>query len=102
MYRCCSRHSPAVFMAKNVNCHFNCAAYAPKTALRFRHKIYMHDICQHFDCHTEKGDATTVATFCSITLLLVYKNIVGAFPLVWATLGRPAVKDKDIDHTHHT
>ena len=53
-----------------------------------------HDFSQHFACNREKGNATTVATFCSVTLLLVYKNNVGIFPLLWETFSGPAVKDK--------
>ena len=41
-----------------------------------------HDFSQHFACYREKGDATTLATFCSDTLLLVYKNNVDIIPLL--------------------
>ena len=82
--------------------HVNCAASAPEPALRFRQdkinqvleKTGEHDFSQHFAGYREKGDATTVVTFCSVTLLLVYKNNVGIFPLLWETFSRPAVKDK--------
>ena len=53
-----------------------------------------HDFSYHFACNRDKGNATTVATFCSVTLLLVYKNNVGIFPLLWETLSGPAVKDE--------
>ena len=53
-----------------------------------------HDFSQHFACYREKGDATTVATFCSVTLLLVYNNNVDIFPLLWETLSGQAIKDK--------
>ena len=49
---------------------------------------------QHYACHRENGDATTVATFCSVTLLLVYKNNFGIFPLLPESHGVPAVKGK--------
>ena len=52
-----------------------------------------HDFSQHIACHSEKGDATTVATVCSVTLLLVCEDNVGIFSLLQATLRRPAVKD---------
>ena len=55
-----------------------------------------HDFSQHFACYGVKGDAKTVATFCSVILLLVYKNNVGIFPLLWETFSGPAVKDKII------
>ena len=84
--------------------HVNCAASAPETALRFRQDKTNHvlektgerDLGQHFACYREKVDATTVATFCSVTLLLVYMNNVGIFPLLWETFSGPAVKDKII------
>ena len=38
-----------------------------------------HDFGQHFACHREKGDATTVATFISVTLLRIYEDNVGIF-----------------------
>ena len=77
----------------------NCAAPTPKHALRFtQDKIYNvlkmtgeHDFSQYFASCREKGDATTVATFCSVTLLLVCKNNAGIFPLLWETLSGPAV-----------
>ena len=53
-----------------------------------------HDFGQHFACHRDKGDATTFATFCSLCLLLVYKNNADIFPLLSETLGGPTVKDK--------
>ena len=53
-----------------------------------------HDLSQNFSCHREKADATTVATFCLVTLLIAYKNNVGISPLLWETLGGPEVKDK--------
>ena len=53
-----------------------------------------HDFGQHFAFHREKGDATTVATSCSVTLLSVYKNNGGIFSLLWETLGGPSVKHK--------
>ena len=67
--------------------HINCAASTSEPALRFRQdKInYVlentgeHDFNEHFTCYREKRNATTVATFCSVTLLLVYKNNVGIF-----------------------
>ena len=82
--------------------HVNCAASAPEPTLRFRQdkinnvqeKTGEHDFCLHFACYGEKGDATTVATFCSVTLLPAYKNNVGIFPLMCVTLSGPAVKDK--------
>ena len=82
--------------------HVNCAASTREPALRFRQdKIYHvlektgeHDFSQNFACYREKGDATTVATFCSVSILLVYKNNVGILPLLWETISGPAVKDK--------
>ena len=82
--------------------HVNCAASTPQPALRFRQdkinhvlkKMGEHDFCQHFACYGENGDATTVATFSSVTLLLAYKNNVGIFPLLRETLSGPAVNDK--------
>ena len=70
--------------------HVDCAASAPEPALRFRQdninhmlmKMGEHDFSQHIDCYREKGDAMTVATFSSVTRLLVYKNNVGIFPLL--------------------
>ena len=47
-----------------------------------------HDISQRIACYREKGHAT----FCSITLLLVYRNNVDIFPLLRETLSAPAVK----------
>ena len=84
------------------NKYVNCAVSAPKPALRFRkdkinnvlEKTDEHDFCQHYACYREKGDATTVATFCSVTILLIYKNNVGILPLLRQTLSGPAVKDK--------
>ena len=81
--------------------HINCAACAPEPALRFLQGKINHvlkkageqDFSQHFDCCREKGDATTVATFYMVTILLVCKNNVGIFPLLWETLSGPAVKD---------
>ena len=57
-------------------------------------KIGEHDFSQHIACYREKVNATTVATFCSVRLLLVYKNNASIFPLLWETFGGPAVKDK--------
>ena len=82
--------------------HIICAASTPELALRFRHdkinyvleKTGEHDFSQHFACYREKGNATTVATFCSVTILLVYKNNVGIFPLLWETFSELAVNDK--------
>ena len=82
--------------------HINCAASTPEPALRFMQdkinhvleKTGEHDFSQQFACYREKGDATTVATFCSLTLLLVYKNNVGIFSLLWETISGPAFKDK--------
>ena len=82
--------------------HVNCAVSVPEPALRFkqdkinhvREKTGEHDFSQHFACYREKGDATTVATFCSVTILLVYKNNVGIFSLLWETFSGSAVKDK--------
>ena len=81
--------------------HVNCAASTPEPALRFRQdkinyvleKTGEHDLSQHFACNREKGNSTTVATFCSVPLLFVNKNNVGIFPLLWVKFGRPAVKD---------
>ena len=36
----------------------------------------------------------TVATFCSVTHLLLYKDNVKMFPLLWVTLGGLAFRDK--------
>ena len=74
----------------------------PVPALRFRQdkinhvleKTDEHDFSQHFACYREKGDATTVATFSSVTPLLVCKNNAGIFPLLWETFSGPSVKDK--------
>ena len=82
--------------------HVNCVASPLELALRLRQdkinnmleKTGEYDFSQHFACNREKGNATTVATFCSVTLLLVYKNSVGIFSLLWETLNGPAVKDK--------
>ena len=82
--------------------HLNCAASTSEHALRFRQDKINHvlektgecDFSQHFACYREKGDATTVAAFCSVTILLVYKNNVGIFPLLWETFSGPTVKDK--------
>ena len=85
---------------------YQLCASTPEPTLRFRQdKInYVlemtaeHGLSQHFDCNREKGNATTVATtvatFCSVTHLLVYKNNVGILPLLWETFSGPAVKDK--------
>ena len=80
----------------------NCAASAPEPALRFRQdkinhvleKTGEHDFSQPFACYREKVDATTVATFCSVTHLLVYKNNVGIFPLLQETFSGPTLKNK--------
>ena len=53
-----------------------------------------HDFILHFACYREKGDATTVATFCSVTLLLVCKNDVGIFSLLREALSGSAVRKK--------
>ena len=82
--------------------HINCAASTPEPALRFRQdkinyvleKTGEHDFSQHFACTGEKGDATTVSTFCEVIPLLAYKNNVCIFPLLWETFSGPAVKDK--------
>ena len=82
--------------------HVNCAASAQEPALRIRQDKINHvlekngerEFSQHFACFRGKGDVTTVAIFCSVTLLLVCKNNVGIFPLLWETLSGPAVKDK--------
>ena len=82
--------------------YVNCAASAPEPALIFRqdkinHMLEMtgdHDFSQHLACNREKGDATIVATFCSVTILPVYKNNVGIFPLLWETFSGLAVKDE--------
>ena len=58
--------------------HVNCAAFTPEPALRFRQdkindvleKTGEHDLSQHFACYREKGYATTVATFCSVAMLI--------------------------------
>ena len=92
-----------IFLAvagQQISCHVNCAASAPEPALTFWHdkinhvleKTGEHDFSQH--CYREKGDATTVATFCSVTPFLVCKNNVGIFPLLWEAFSGPAVKDK--------
>ena len=52
------------------------------------------DFGQHFACNREKGDATTVAIFCSVSFLLEYNDNVGIFPLLWEKLGVPINKDK--------
>ena len=52
-----------------------------------------HDFSQHLACYKENENATTVATFCSVTPLPVNKNNVGIFPLLWETISGPAVKD---------
>ena len=52
------------------------------------------DFGLHFACHTDKGDVTTVTAFCSVTLLLVHMNNVDIFPLLFDSLGGPAVTDK--------
>ena len=67
--------------------HVNCAASAPEPALRFRQdkinqvleKTGEHDFSQHFACYREKGDATTLATFC-------YKDYVGTSKDIMETL----------------
>ena len=41
-----------------------------------------------------KGDDATVAAICPVTLLFVYKDNVGIFPLLRVRFGGPAVKDK--------
>ena len=82
--------------------HINCVASTREPALRFRQdkinyvleKTGEHDFGQHFALYREKGDATTVASFSSVTLLHVYKDNVGIFPLLWETYNGPAVKDK--------
>ena len=53
-----------------------------------------YDFSQNFACCREKGDATTFATFCSVTNLHLFKNNVCIFPLLFETFGGPAVKDK--------
>ena len=92
-----------ILLAAAVNeYHVNCAASAPEPALIFRQdkmnnvleKTGEHDFRHHFACYGEKGDSTTVATFCSVNLLLVYKNNVGIFPLLWETISGPAHMDK--------
>ena len=80
----------------------NCAASVPDPALRYRQdkinneleKTDEHDFSQHFACYREKGDATSVTTFFSVSILLVCKNNACIFLLLWETLGGPAVKDK--------
>ena len=53
-----------------------------------------HDFSKHFACYREKVDATTVATFCSVTHLLVCKSNVCIFPLLRETFSGQAVRDK--------
>ena len=87
--------------------HINCAASTPEPAFRFRQdkinyvleKTHEQNFGQHFASYREKGDAMTVAAFCSVTLLFVYNNNVGIFPLLLETLSGPAVKDKIMQHS---
>ena len=80
--------------------YVNCAT--TEAALRFRQdkinqvleKKGEHDISKQFACSRDNGNATTVAIFCSVTILLVHKNNVGIFPFMWKTFSGPAVKDK--------
>ena len=82
--------------------HINCVASTREPALRFGQdkinyvleKTGEHDFGQHFAIFREKGDATTVATFCSVILLHMYKDNVVIFPLPWETYSGPAVKDE--------
>ena len=81
--------------------HVICAASTPEPVLRFRQdKIYSllqetgeHDLSQHFASQREKGDATTVSTFRSVTILHVHRNNVGIFSLLWQTFSGPESKD---------
>ena len=92
----------AFLLLKGNKYHVNCAASTLDPALRFRQdkinnvleKKGEHDISQHYASYRDNGDATTVATFSSVTILLVYKNNVGIFPLLWEKLSGPAVKDE--------
>ena len=80
--------------------HVNCAAPMPEITLRqdkICHMLQETDeraFGQHFACHREMADATTVATFCSVTLFLLYKKNDGIFQILWETLGGPAVRKK--------
>ena len=82
--------------------HVICAASVQEPALRFRQdeinnvleKTGERDFSQHFACYREKGNAMTVVTFYSVTILLVYKNNVGIFQLLWETHSGPAAKDE--------
>ena len=81
--------------------HINCAASTPEPALTIRQdkinyvlqKTGRHDFSQHFAGYMEKGNATTVDTLSSVTLLLVHKNNVGILPLLWEAHSGPAIKD---------
>ena len=74
--------------------HVTCAASAEEPALKFgQDKINnvlemtgVHGFSQHVASHREKGDVTTVATYCSVTILLVYMNNVGIFQLLLVKL----------------
>ena len=82
--------------------NINCAASTPEPAMRFRQdkisyvleKTGEHDISQTFACYRQKGNATTVAKFCSLTVMPVHKNNVGIYPLQRETYSGTAVKDK--------
>ena len=81
--------------------HVNNSASAPVPALKFWQdkinnvlvKTGEHDLRQHIVCYREKRDDRTVATFCSVTLLLAYKNNVGILSFMWETLSGPSVMD---------
>ena len=80
----------------------SCPASTSEPALIFRQdkiknvlkKTGEHDFSQHYACYRSKGDVTTAFTFSSVTHMLVYKNNVGNFPLLFEAPSGQAVKDK--------
>ena len=101
--------SPAV-VGQQISCQLCLTLAGLIAALRLRQdKIYSmlqetgeHDFSQHFPCHREKGDATTVATFCLVTFLLVYKDNVDIFSLLLKTLGGTAVNNEIVQRLMYT
>ena len=91
-----------IFLQLTGNKYVKCAASTLVPALRFRQgKIYYvlemtgeHDFSHHLACYREKGDATTVVTFCSAIRLLAYKNNVGIFPCCGRHLADQQVRIK--------
>ena len=99
MYKswCCSRHF-YWSCGQQLTCHLCCVRAGARIEIQAR-QVQQRDRkdgwawFQPALCLLQR-ETTTVATFCSVTFLLAYMNNVGTFPLLWATLSGPAVKDK--------